>query len=165
MSACLRGPWGSCRGRAGPRTWAPQAPTAVGVGQGALLVKNQNEAPGFQLPEMRAPFRPQLRPLPQLTASRWGRRTAQCVCNLKFVIGKGSAAIALLQSHQRCLHRGAPRRREVGRVFQWALPPPAPALLSESCFISGQVLCQAYMTRIHEGLLNLFSIALLLSSL
>lgn len=43
--------------------------------------------------------------------------------------------------------------------------PPVTALLSESYFISGGVLCQGYMTRIHEGLLNLFSIALLLSSL
>lgn len=44
-------------------------------------------------------------------------------------------------------------------------PAPATALPSESYFISGEVLCWQYMTRIHEGLLNLFSITPLLSSL
>lgn len=44
-------------------------------------------------------------------------------------------------------------------------PPPSRHTPVRSYFISGEVLCQGSLTRIHEGPLNLFSIALLLSPL
>jgi hypothetical protein len=98
------------------------------------------------------------------------------IYNLKFITGKGSAVTVQPQSFPRCLHRGSTpacvtrRARDFPGSFPLLLHSatptmPATTLLSESYFISGEVLCQGSMTRIHEGLLNLFSIAPLLSSL
>ena len=97
------------------------------------------------------------------------------IYNLKVIIEKGSAVIVRLQSFETCLHVRYPHLVLGGRVAFLGLlslspsldlaPSPATTLMSENYFLSREVLCQGYMTRIHEGLLNLFSIALLLSSL